>query len=136
MLRSGFLALRDIVAFYGLRIADDPAPNDPISVSRAEFEEVLDELARAGLPHHLRPGEGVARLRRLAGQLRRGPARTLRPRAGAARPLVVRPERTLPPPDPPQPPDLAHRPTRRAAVVVSHRRPGEDRAVVRLRSRA
>ncbi len=50
MLRAGFLALRDIVAFYGLRIATDPAPNDPISVSRAEFEEVLDELERSGLP--------------------------------------------------------------------------------------
>jgi hypothetical protein len=50
MLRSGFLALRDIVAFYGLRIDPDPAPNDPISVTRAEFEEVLDELERGGLP--------------------------------------------------------------------------------------
>jgi hypothetical protein len=50
MLRSGFLALRDIVAFYGLHIDEDPAPNDPISVTRAEFEQVLDELARSGLP--------------------------------------------------------------------------------------
>ena len=50
MLRSGFLALRDIAAYYGLRLDPDPAPNDPISVTRAEFEEVLDELVRGGLP--------------------------------------------------------------------------------------
>lgn len=50
MLRSGFLALRDIAGFYGLRIDPDPAPNAPISVTRAEFEEVLDELEGGGLP--------------------------------------------------------------------------------------
>jgi hypothetical protein len=50
MLRAGFLALRDIAAFYSLPSNDDPAPNDPISVTREEFEVVLDELAAAGLP--------------------------------------------------------------------------------------
>jgi hypothetical protein len=50
MMRAGFLALRDIAAFYGLRIDPEPAPNAPISVSRAEFEEVLDGLELRGLP--------------------------------------------------------------------------------------
>jgi hypothetical protein len=50
MLRSGFLALRDIAAFYGLRIDAEPAPNAPISVTREEFLAVLDELDAAGLP--------------------------------------------------------------------------------------
>jgi hypothetical protein len=50
MMRAGFLALRDIAAFYGLRVDSDPSPNDPISVTRAEFEEVLDEIERSGLP--------------------------------------------------------------------------------------
>ena len=49
MLRSGFLALRDIVAFYGLQVDGDPAPNAPISVTREEFSVVLDELEAAGL---------------------------------------------------------------------------------------
>jgi hypothetical protein len=53
MMRAGFLALRDIAAFYGLDVDPDPAANAPISVTRAEFEEVLDELERGGLP--LRP---------------------------------------------------------------------------------
>ena len=50
MMRSGFLALRAIADFYSLPVNHDPAPSDPISVTRAEFEEVLDELARGGLP--------------------------------------------------------------------------------------
>lgn len=50
MLRAGFLALRDIAAFYGFHIDHDPAPNDPISVRREEFDEVLRELERVGIP--------------------------------------------------------------------------------------
>lgn len=50
MLRAGFLALRDIAAFYGLRVDPDPAPNAPISVRREEFDEVLAELERGGVP--------------------------------------------------------------------------------------
>ncbi len=49
-LRAGFLSLRAIAEFYGLRPNPDPAPSDPISVSRAEFDQVLDELERGGLP--------------------------------------------------------------------------------------
>jgi len=50
MLRAGYLALRDIAAFYGLIVDTDPAPNDPISVTKAEFFAVLDELEQTGLP--------------------------------------------------------------------------------------
>jgi len=49
-LRAGFLSLRAIARFYRLPVRDDPAPNDPISVTRAEFEQVLDEIAAAGVP--------------------------------------------------------------------------------------
>jgi hypothetical protein len=49
-LRAGFLSLRSIAAFYGMPTDPDPAPNDPISVSRAEFDEVVDELVAGGLP--------------------------------------------------------------------------------------
>ena len=37
-LRSGFLALRSLADFLRLPFPDDPAPDDPISVSREEFD--------------------------------------------------------------------------------------------------
>ena len=49
-LRSGYLTLREIAAFYGLDVDWDPAPNDPISVTRAEFDTALDQLAAEGVP--------------------------------------------------------------------------------------
>jgi hypothetical protein len=48
--RSGFLALRAIASYFAIPFDPDPAPNDPISVYRGEFELLLDELAAAGLP--------------------------------------------------------------------------------------
>lgn len=48
-LRSGFLALGAIAEFFGAPLRVDPAPTDPISVTRAEFDAVLDELAAAGV---------------------------------------------------------------------------------------
>jgi hypothetical protein len=50
MIRAGFLSLRSIAEFFSLSPLEDPNPNDPISVSRAEFEELLDELAESGVP--------------------------------------------------------------------------------------
>lgn len=49
-IRSGYLTLRSIAQFYDLPFDDAPAPNDPISVTRAEFEAMLDELAAEGVP--------------------------------------------------------------------------------------
>lgn len=49
-LRSGFLCLRRISDFYGINYRSDPLPNDPISIQRDEFEEVLDELESFGVP--------------------------------------------------------------------------------------
>ena len=50
MIRSGFLALRAIATFFHLPFNPDPAPGDPISITRAEFDELMAELAEAGLP--------------------------------------------------------------------------------------
>ncbi|MEZ4667132.1 MAG: hypothetical protein R3E39_04305 [Anaerolineae bacterium] len=49
-IRAGFVALRHIADFF--RIPYDPDPNylDPISISRDEFDEALDELMAAGVP--------------------------------------------------------------------------------------
>ncbi|HEY6416927.1 MAG TPA: hypothetical protein VIX41_11830 [Acidimicrobiales bacterium] len=52
-LRAGYLALRHIAEPYGIRYDPDPAPTDPISITRDEFDQVLEELADLGVP--LRP---------------------------------------------------------------------------------
>lgn len=49
-IRAGFLALRSICDVFRLPYPDDPQPDDPISISREEFDEVCDELHAAGVP--------------------------------------------------------------------------------------
>lgn len=48
--RAGFLALRRIADAFGLTYDPDPAPDGPISVSRPEWDIVMDEMEGAGLP--------------------------------------------------------------------------------------
>lgn len=48
-IRSGFLALRRIADFFGIEFDHDPAPDDPISISRPEFDNVWERLDRAGV---------------------------------------------------------------------------------------
>jgi len=50
MIRTGTLALRRISDFFGFEYASDPAPDDPISIERAEFDEVYESLLDAGVP--------------------------------------------------------------------------------------
>ncbi|HEX2851072.1 MAG TPA: hypothetical protein VHN98_10985 [Acidimicrobiales bacterium] len=49
-IRSGYLALRRIADFFAVEYDHDPAPTDPISIERAEFEDALDRLAAVGAP--------------------------------------------------------------------------------------
>jgi hypothetical protein len=49
-IRSGYMALREIADFFAFEHDADPAPDDPISVSREEFIEIYEQLAEAGLP--------------------------------------------------------------------------------------
>ncbi len=49
-LRSGFLALRNLADFFGIDFDPDPAPDDPISISRSEFDSAWDQMEEAGLP--------------------------------------------------------------------------------------
>lgn len=49
-IRAGYLALREIAGFYRIPFDPDPEPDDPISVTRDEFEAVVSELAAAGIP--------------------------------------------------------------------------------------
>jgi hypothetical protein len=49
-IRSGFLALREVADFYDISHDPNPDPADAISVSRAEFDAAVDELAADGVP--------------------------------------------------------------------------------------
>jgi hypothetical protein len=56
--RSGYLSLRHIAEVFDLQFDPDPSPDDPISVTREEYDEVYDTLAASGLP--LRPDRDQA----------------------------------------------------------------------------
>lgn len=49
-LRAGYLALRQIADAFRIPYEPDPAPSDPITISRHEWEEAMDEMGAAGVP--------------------------------------------------------------------------------------
>lgn len=51
-IRAGYVSLRRIADFFGDTIPynPNPSPDDPISISRFEFDEVYDELKESGIP--------------------------------------------------------------------------------------
>ncbi|MFA5883345.1 MAG: hypothetical protein WDA60_05805 [Acidimicrobiia bacterium] len=49
-IRAGYLAMRDIATLYRIPFDADPAPDDAISIARAEFMEAYEELGGAGVP--------------------------------------------------------------------------------------
>jgi hypothetical protein len=49
-IRAGYLALRRIAGSFNVPYDPDPAPTDPISITRGEFDDVVDQLAEAGVP--------------------------------------------------------------------------------------
>jgi hypothetical protein len=49
-IRAGFLCLREVADQFLVPYDDDPRPDDPISVTRAEFDECWDRMADAGVP--------------------------------------------------------------------------------------
>jgi hypothetical protein len=49
-LRAGYLCLRRIAGFFQVPFDPDPSPDDPISVTREEWQAVIDELEREGVP--------------------------------------------------------------------------------------
>jgi hypothetical protein len=49
-LRAGYLALRRIADFYAMPYDADPAPTDPIAVTREEYDEARAALAATGAP--------------------------------------------------------------------------------------
>ena len=49
-LRAGHLALHHIAEFFHIPHSSDPSPDDPISITRAEFDAAYVELAAQGVP--------------------------------------------------------------------------------------
>jgi len=49
-LRAGYVALRSIADFFDYPYNAEPSEDDPISITRQEFDEAFDELRDAGLP--------------------------------------------------------------------------------------
>lgn len=49
-IRSGYLCLRQVASFFNYPYNPNPSPGDPISISRAEFDEVCARLEQDGVP--------------------------------------------------------------------------------------
>jgi hypothetical protein len=49
-MRAGFLAFREIAGYYGIEFDARPRPGDPISVHRAEFDGLYEQLRAADVP--------------------------------------------------------------------------------------
>lgn len=50
MIRAGYLCLRHLATFFHLPVDDDPQPDDPISITRGEFDEAYERLRSVGVP--------------------------------------------------------------------------------------
>lgn len=49
-IRAGYLALRQIAAFFKIEYDPNPKPDDPISISRSEYDTICDRLSAMGVP--------------------------------------------------------------------------------------
>lgn len=49
-IRAGYLCLLHIAQFFNQPVNIDPAPTDPISVTRNEFDQAFDRLTASGIP--------------------------------------------------------------------------------------
>jgi hypothetical protein len=49
-IRAGYLALQRIADYFSLVYDPNPAPDDPISIAREEFDAAYDEMVAQGLP--------------------------------------------------------------------------------------
>lgn len=49
-IRAGYLALRSIANFFRIPHDPNPAPTDPVSISREEFDAACDQLEASGVP--------------------------------------------------------------------------------------
>ena len=52
LVRAGFTSLRTIAAYFDIPYDPDPAPTDPITIARDEFDEACVALGEARIPMH------------------------------------------------------------------------------------
>jgi hypothetical protein len=48
-IRAGYVTLREIATYFAMPFDPDPSPDDPISITRDEFDEVAARLRRSGV---------------------------------------------------------------------------------------
>ncbi len=88
-LRAGYLCLRRIAGFFRVPYDADPEPDDPISITREEWEEAVAVTRARGRADQGGPGPGMAGLRGVARELRHGVAGPRQPHQRAPRALVL-----------------------------------------------
>jgi hypothetical protein len=57
-IRAGYICFRRIATFFGIPFDPSPAPDDPITITRDEFDAVYDRLVGRGIP--VKPDRGQA----------------------------------------------------------------------------
>jgi len=57
LLRVGYITMRSIATTLGIEVNDDPRPDDPLALTRADFDEAVQHLADAGWTFEREPGE-------------------------------------------------------------------------------
>lgn len=57
LLRIGFTSIRALAATLGVRVNDDPRPDDPLALTREEFDAAVRHLAEAGWTFERSPEE-------------------------------------------------------------------------------
>ncbi len=48
LLRVGYITMRKLARTLGLAVSDDPRPDDPLGLTREEFDAAMDHMRRAG----------------------------------------------------------------------------------------
>jgi hypothetical protein len=57
LLRVGYVTMRSIAATLGVEVSDDPRPDDPLVLTRADFDEAVEHLTDAGWTFERTPDE-------------------------------------------------------------------------------
>jgi len=57
LLRVGYITMRAIAGTLGIEVSDDPHPDDPLVLTRADFDEAIQHLAEAGWTFERPPDE-------------------------------------------------------------------------------
>ncbi len=62
-LRVGYITMRSIAGTLGIEVSDDPHPDDPLTLTRDEFDDGVQHIADAGWVFERQPDEAWAHFR-------------------------------------------------------------------------